>query len=1530
MATAEELLAASAGATEPIEEILVADPETRVISIPATITNLGVESDDDVKTLQFKVPRYYGKIDLSTFKVQINFKNSADVGDFYPIKDFDSVDEDFIRFTWVVDRSALTIKGRVKFSICMKLYDDDGIVVKEWNTTYAILPVLEGLETQGEIVENNPSVFDQLMYRLYAVEAATGNGQDGYYTVVRVYESDRGAEFEVVDKDGMSVASIRHGATYTPNYDLRTGILSWSNDWGLPNPEPVSICGPKGIKGDQGKPGKDGKVAPILHLDTPFTVYDLPIEGSDSAPATIGHPEAYYTVDGKTTKLSNCTVLADCPKFLGWNIEGSNVRLYLYIVKNVPSSGLGDMLVDNWTAVYEASDGSKVPYYRFNVDSERNAYNCMNNSHSRIIKIDEDDLKFYYSIEIPNTSKAPGKVTIFGCDALPGNEMDIPAVVPNWVSSGGNPQVGYSSTISCYSIVLPTDSYYAVLRNKPSVDQIDYPDGLFNVSYEDAEGNVNVIPGASFGYIPANVGPALLRIPIGCTLDDITISTSKPVQSNMNSGRRRLAKEIGKDAITKFKFTSQKDILWNDSERLMETGRMFYGVPYSSRWTNSHFVGFEVSPETALNALNDPYSIAYDGGVKTRVVDEETGEVTVTRFDPVNTTEPGINFEIGDDGGPGYGLVCSAFSMLMNGNPYPQTNRGFTFDSGFSVEKVTDVNAGMLMVNRGMTHVVMVDEVYDNGYSLLEATDPCVAKTIHTGNIEKASYADSKTNVKFLDDYVYSVKNWDIDGYDKNLTNFDVEVTESNARPWRGHKCVYGPWDKSERGSGIGVTFKNAGGAAVIQEPSTITRVVAADGNTHYADISWYVEQGGSGTYKLISDAGESYFRYFNHDDVVLNFDEDGRAYFSHDDVEYVYVEVEGYGGEFSKYTADDFGKTEDEWAKTGPMVIAKGKRYPDLAKHPSRILDVRAAIVSDPTMNDCWGKYSVPASFGRSYYRNNDDDIARTKADAIVGEASGEFIALTDSSYDPVMNLKLYGKTAQVTTTGAQLLDFSKMSMDSGGTTTSKIIDSGKTVTITGTKAYAMGYIDVDVTGLVGKTLYLSGSKSGGNTPSLTARLIKADGTKTYISALATGYTVLADDVTISLQFIANNTATALTSATTATFKDVMISAVSGAEWEPYSGGVASPSPEFKQELENVDNPVVHILGKNLIWSSVSAGTTETRNGVDFTTNADGSISVTGTPTSAIAYNIIENMYLPAGTYCLSGAPSNASTKFRLQVNYKPTIDGVESTGGVNMDTAVTFTLPYDAYVRAYIYAAFDLGAISGTFYPQLEMGSTSTEYEAAKHRSMIIPRIVPGIPVTSGGNYTDSDGKQWVCDEVDFERGVYVQRIYTQIVEFYGTAYGDGIRYNANLEHVASSGFDGAVLCDSLPFHKNASIGARGVRVAVTSPTKLVAWYDDMVLTNATVSYILATPIETKLTAHELTLYRVLSTHHPNTAIMNDSGAGMYVKYLVNTESYIREVVYGDAYDLVDEVVTQDKIQAAVDAWLSAHYATAEGVAF
>lgn len=48
------------------------------------------------------------------------------------------------------------------------------------------------------------------------------------------------------------------GATFTPSVSA-DGIISWTNDKDLPNPEPVNIKGAKGDKGDKGERGPKGE-----------------------------------------------------------------------------------------------------------------------------------------------------------------------------------------------------------------------------------------------------------------------------------------------------------------------------------------------------------------------------------------------------------------------------------------------------------------------------------------------------------------------------------------------------------------------------------------------------------------------------------------------------------------------------------------------------------------------------------------------------------------------------------------------------------------------------------------------------------------------------------------------------------------------------------------------------------------------------------------------------------------------------------------------------------------------------------------------------------------------------------------------------------------------------------------------------------------------------------------------------------------------------------------------------------------------
>lgn len=159
MATAEELLT-----TEGCDDVLVVDLESRQIIIPDTVENLGVESDDSVRVLHFQVPRYYCNVDLLTFIIRVNFKNTSGAGGSYDISHC-LIEDDMIKFDWLVERSVTVKRGNVIFNVCFREIIND-VVEREFNTAIATLPVLEGLETGEAIVIEYADVFEQLRYEL--------------------------------------------------------------------------------------------------------------------------------------------------------------------------------------------------------------------------------------------------------------------------------------------------------------------------------------------------------------------------------------------------------------------------------------------------------------------------------------------------------------------------------------------------------------------------------------------------------------------------------------------------------------------------------------------------------------------------------------------------------------------------------------------------------------------------------------------------------------------------------------------------------------------------------------------------------------------------------------------------------------------------------------------------------------------------------------------------------------------------------------------------------------------------------------------------------------------------------------------------------------------------------------------------------------------------------------------------------------------------------------------------------------------
>ena len=163
--------------------------------------------------------------------------------------------------------------------------------------------------------------------------------------------------------------------------------------------------------------------------------------------------------------------------------------------------------------------------------------------------------------------------------------------------------------------------------------------------------------------------------------------------------------------------------------------------------------------------------------------------------------------------------------------------------------------------------------------------------------------------------------------------------------------------------------------------------------------------------------------------------------------------------------------------------------------------------------------------------------------------------------------------------------------------------------------------------------------------------------------------------------------------------------------------------------------------------------------------------------------------------------------------------------------------------------------------------------------------PNGLPGIPVTSGGNYTDSTGQQWVCDEVDLERGVRVQRVYKVDVD------GENVKFEqaGDYANLAPRGLPIALL-------------AKGQRTYAISTFTNLSWFYNTVngqflyliaanladQLNASckkqlgkVYYALATPIETPLAPAEIAAYKAITTYGPDTVVQAGDGAGVKLDY-------------------------------------------------
>lgn len=265
------------------------------------------------------------------------------------------------------------------------------------------------------------------------------------------------------------------------------------------------------------------------------------------------------------------------------------------------------------------------------------------------------------------------------------------------------------------------------------------------------------------------------------------------------------------------------------------------------------------------------------------------------------------------------------------------------------------------------------------------------------------------------------------------------------------------------------------------------------------------------------------------------------------------------------------------------------------------------------------------------------------------------------------------------------------------------------------------------------------------------------------------------------------------------------------------------TPTPDAPVPIVNAGDGgslAVRLTGANML-EGTKPGVKSTVYGITYTTYENG-VLITGTATNDFTILIHDdNKYrLTHGIYYLTtkGLSPSALLNFYFINKFSSDVQNQKVTLNRDVEFSLRLQILKGATLNTTVQVSLTRNKIT-TYSPYREQLLT-----------LPTPTGLPGIPVTSGGNYTDQNGQQWVCDEVDLERGVRVQRI------------------------------------DKGAF--------------------------DSTKTLAEQNALLATPIETPLTPAEIAAYKALTTYGPDTVVQAGDGAGIKLEYQRDVNIAIKRI--------------------------------------
>ena len=532
--------------------------------------------------------------------------------------------------------------------------------------------------------------------------------------------------------------------------------------------------------------------------------------------------------------------------------------------------------------------------------------------------------------------------------------------------------------------------------------------------------------------------------------------------------------------------------------------------------------------------------------------------------------------------------------------------------------------------------------------------------------------------------------------------------------------------------------------------------------------------------------------------------------------------------------------------------------------------------------------------------------------APPIIEEASGAEITLDDSAYRQVRDLKLYGYSKQTQTTGAQLLDSSNFPAKGYGITLS--IDDDEWIVLNGTSTNIVLFAAHVDTPFSGNVYYSVNNYSANN--NIILRFCAEDDSTITETALdvanKTGSYNFAQPVgAVKIRIASGVTLTNFR------LRPMINAGTYALPWEPYSGGVASPSPDWAQPITSVGDGgsvTVNSAGANLIDVSKKA-INQAINGITVKALGDGTFSYSGT---AGAGNI--NVWL-AGDWSstkevihLREGEYTALIDEAIYVNDEALVNPGSKIEAPSNGIPITGVRAPQASTGTYY---------NKTIYPMISRGSTPLPwqpYVAPSSALVTLTDSLRGIPVSSGGNYTDESGQQWIADYIYRRQTDGKWMIWRNCNEVLIDGSATWIFNNQTdtlIQFVNWSAISKSSLFSNII--SEVGVGAELIEGAwIFEGYALVLCLKKILLSQETtegvrqwceenpfhVVYQLATPTFEELPENVQTELNGLYTYNLHTDMWNSDGAYMGLKYVADTKTWINNKIAGLSTAMIENL--------------------------